>query len=51
MALRKTDCEGFYRRDMLKIGAAGALGLSLADLLRLEAATKKDGASAPKAKV
>jgi hypothetical protein len=50
MALRKTDCEGFYRRDMLKIGAAGALGLSLADLLRLEAATKKDGAAAPKAK-
>jgi hypothetical protein len=44
MALRKTDCEGFYRRDFLKIGAAGLMGLSLPDLLRLEAraAQKKD---------
>jgi len=32
-----TDCEGFHRRDFLKIGAGGALGLGLADLLRLEA--------------
>jgi hypothetical protein len=32
-----TDCEGFYRRDFLKIGAAGLLGLSLPQLLRLEA--------------
>ena len=32
-----TDCEGFYRRDFLKIGSAGLLGLSLPDLLRLEA--------------
>jgi hypothetical protein len=32
-----TDCEGFYRRDFLKIGAAGLFGLSLPDLLRLEA--------------
>ncbi len=39
-----TDCEGFHRRDFLKIGAGGALGLSLADLLRLEAqAAKKTG--------
>ncbi len=30
-----TDCEGFYRRDFLKIGAAGLFGLSLPDLLRL----------------
>jgi uncharacterized protein (DUF1501 family) len=36
---RKTDCEGFYRRDFLKIGAAGVFGLSLADLLRLQAQT------------
>lgn len=31
------DCEGFHRRDFLKIGAAGLFGLSLPDLLRLEA--------------
>ena len=33
----KTDCEGFYRRDFLKIGAAGLMGLSLPQLLQLEA--------------
>jgi hypothetical protein len=33
----KTDCEGFYRRDFLKIGAAGLFGLTLPDLLRMEA--------------
>src|ERR1700724_1850551 len=45
MTIRKTDCEGFYRRDFLKIGAAGLFGLSLADILRLEsqAAEKKGG--------
>lgn len=32
-----TDCEGFYRRDFLKIGVAGLCGLGLPDLLRLEA--------------
>src|SRR5271167_1162296 len=31
-----TDCEGFHRRDFLKIGAAGLFGLSLPQLLRLE---------------
>src|ERR1700757_232447 len=45
MAARiKTDCEGFHRRDFLKIGAAGLFGLSLPQLLRLEAqAGRKDG--------
>ena len=37
MATRFTDCEGFHRRDFLKVGSAGLLGLTLADLLRLEA--------------
>ncbi len=37
-----TDCEGFYRRDFLKIGAAGLFGLSLPDLLRLEARAAGD---------
>ncbi len=32
-----TDCEGFHRRDFLKIGAGGLFGLSLPQLLRLEA--------------
>lgn len=32
-----TDCEGFHRRDFLKIGAGGLFGLSLANLLQLEA--------------
>jgi hypothetical protein len=32
-----TDCEGFHRRDFLKIGTGGLFGLGLADLLRLEA--------------
>jgi hypothetical protein len=34
----RTDCEGFYRRDFLKIGAAGLFGLTLPQLLRLEQA-------------
>ena len=38
----RTDCEGFYRRDFLKIGSAGLLGLGLADLLRLESRAKGD---------
>jgi uncharacterized protein (DUF1501 family) len=32
-----TDCEGFHRRDFLRLGTAGLLGLGLADWLRLEA--------------
>jgi hypothetical protein len=44
MSARARDCEGFYRRDFLKIGAAGLCGLGLADLLRLEAhAARKPG--------
>ena len=33
----RTDCEHFHRRDFLKVGAAGLLGVGLADLLRCEA--------------
>ncbi len=32
----QTDCEGFHRRDFIKIGAAGLFGLTLPQLLRLE---------------
>src|SRR5262245_48741266 len=35
----RTDCEGFHRRDFLKIGTAGLFGMTLPDLLRLEAQT------------
>src|SRR5262245_46175048 len=35
-----TDCEGFHRRDFLKFGTAGVLGLSLPQLLQLEAQAK-----------
>src|SRR5262245_27253742 len=39
-----TDCEGFHRRDFIKVGTAGLLGLTLPELLRLEAqATPKAG--------
>jgi hypothetical protein len=33
----RSDCEGFHRRDFLRLGSAGLLGLGLADLLRQEA--------------
>jgi uncharacterized protein (DUF1501 family) len=42
-ARRRTDCEGFHRRDFLQIGAAGLLGLSLPELLRLEARAGEKG--------
>ncbi len=46
----RTDCERFHRRDFLKIGAgAGLLGLSLPQLLRLEAQAKKEDAARRKA--
>lgn len=32
-----TDCEGFSRRDFLKVGSLGFLGLTLPDVLRLQA--------------
>jgi hypothetical protein len=40
-----TDCEGFHRRDFLKIGAAGIFGLSLPQLLRLEAHAAREEAN------
>ncbi|MBX3449501.1 MAG: DUF1501 domain-containing protein [Planctomycetaceae bacterium] len=36
-------CDGVTRRDFLQVGSLGALGLSLADLHRLEAATTTTG--------
>lgn len=36
-------CDGVTRRDFLQVGSLGALGLSLADLHRIEAATTTTG--------
>ncbi|MBV9122091.1 MAG: DUF1501 domain-containing protein, partial [Planctomycetes bacterium] len=38
----RSDCEGFYRRDFLKIGTAGLFGLTLPQLLRLEASARAE---------
>jgi hypothetical protein len=34
------DCEGFSRRDFIKVGSAGLLGLTLPQLLKLESAAR-----------
>jgi hypothetical protein len=47
MSRTRTDCEGFHRRDFLTAGAAGLLGLSLADMLRAQAAGDTAGAPGP----
>jgi hypothetical protein len=47
---RRTDCEGFYRRDFIKVGAAGLLGLSLPEFLRLEASAKSSDSETGKGK-
>jgi hypothetical protein len=48
---RTTDCEGFHRRDFLRFGTAGLFGLSLPQLLRLEArasARRREGGPPPR---
>ncbi len=47
MSRTRTDCERIQRRDFLTAGTAGLLGLSLADLLRLEAAGDTAGERRP----
>jgi uncharacterized protein (DUF1501 family) len=51
-ATRRTDCEGFHRRDVLTIGSAGLLGLTLPGILATEAKAKakKETESKVKAK-
>jgi hypothetical protein len=46
----RTDCEGFHRRDVLALGTAGLFGLTLPQLLRLEARATSDrpGEAAPR---
>lgn len=50
--IRRTDCEGFHRRDVLTIGAAGFLGLTLPGFFasQAKAAAKKETADKAKAK-
>ncbi len=36
MSRTRTDCQGFHRRDVLRVGVAGLLGMSLPDALRAE---------------
>ena len=44
--MKRFDCEGFHRRDFIKIGAtAGLFGMTLPDLLRLEARAAGEKAS------
>lgn len=45
MARFMTDCEGFSRRDFIKIGGAGVFGLGLPELLKLEAQASAPGAA------
>ena len=40
------DCENFSRRDMLKIGSAGLLGLTLPQLLKFESQARAEPAVA-----
>jgi hypothetical protein len=40
---RRRDCDGMLRRDFLKVGALGATGLLLPDLLRARAAASASG--------
>lgn len=42
---RRIDCDGATRRDFLKVGALGATGLVLPDLLRARALAKSTGRS------
>lgn len=45
-----TDCEGFHRRDFIKVGTAGLLGLSLPEVLRQEAQSASSRSGRGKAK-
>lgn len=45
MAKFLTDCEGVHRRDFIKLGGMGALGLTLPQLMQLEAQAKQSQSS------
>ena len=46
--LRAADCQRLSRRALLQVGSLGALGLSLADVLRWQQARAADPAARPK---
>ena len=46
----RSDCEGVHRRDFLRVGSAGLLGLSLPQFLSLEARAASGGAPTARAK-
>src|SRR5258707_15582490 len=46
----RSDCEGVHRRDFLRVGSAGLLGLTLPQFLSLEARAASGGAPSAKAK-
>jgi Protein of unknown function (DUF1501) len=46
----RSDCEGVHRRDFLRVGSAGLLGLTLPQFLSLEASAASGGAPSAKAK-
>ena len=41
-------CDGMSRRELIRVGGAGLMGLSLGNLLRLESMASGDGAAAAK---
>src|SRR4051812_39014192 len=43
MTARSTFCDGMTRREALRIGIAGLMGLSLPNMLRLEAQAQATG--------
>src|SRR5881397_1553870 len=43
-----STCDGFSRREFLRVGGAGMLGISLADILRLQANAETAHAEAKK---
>jgi uncharacterized protein (DUF1501 family) len=47
MLRTRADCEGFHRRDFLRVGAAGMLGLGLADALRGAAGARAASGAEP----
>lgn len=42
-----SNCDGFSRRELLRVGGLGVLGMSLADVLRLQTAVADDAPAAP----
>ena len=45
--LSGATCDGYNRREFMRLGGAGLLGLSLADILRLQAEQPKSTGPAP----